>query len=76
MKQVYNVVFEPGESGWILARVPEIPGAFSQGRTMAEAREMIADAVQLLLEVRLQDARAGTSGQAVWDTLAVELPTA
>jgi predicted RNase H-like HicB family nuclease len=36
--------------------VPEIPGAVSQGRTLEEAREMIKDAVKLLLEVRREDA--------------------
>lgn len=36
--------------------MPEIPGAVSQGRTLEEAREMIKDAVKLLLEVRREDA--------------------
>jgi hypothetical protein len=32
---------EPEEDGWIVARVLEVPGAISQGRTQEEARENV-----------------------------------
>jgi len=34
-----TIVFEQGDDGWIVASVPEVPGALSQGRTREEARE-------------------------------------
>jgi len=40
---------EPDEHGWIVARVVEVPGALSQGRTRAEARENVVDALSLML---------------------------
>jgi predicted RNase H-like HicB family nuclease len=40
---------EPDEDGWIVARVVEIPGALSQGRTREEARENVIDALRLML---------------------------
>ena len=40
---------EPDEAGWIVARVVEMPGAASQGRTRAEARENVLDALRLML---------------------------
>lgn len=40
---------EPDEAGWIVARVVEVPGAISQGRTRAEARDNVLDALRLLL---------------------------
>ena len=40
---------EPDEEGWIVARVIEVPGALSQGRTREEARENVIDALRLLL---------------------------
>jgi predicted RNase H-like HicB family nuclease len=40
---------EPDEQGWIVARVVEVPGALSQGRTREEARENVIDALRLLL---------------------------
>jgi predicted RNase H-like HicB family nuclease len=43
---------EPDEDGWIVARVVEVPGAISQGRTREEARENVVDALQLMLAPR------------------------
>ncbi|MGH3003568.1 MAG: type II toxin-antitoxin system HicB family antitoxin [Gaiellaceae bacterium] len=40
---------EPDEDGWVVARVVEIPGALSQGRTREEARENVIDALRLML---------------------------
>jgi predicted RNase H-like HicB family nuclease len=40
---------EPDEDGWIVARVLEVPGAISQGRTQEEARENVVDALRLML---------------------------
>jgi predicted RNase H-like HicB family nuclease len=40
---------EPDEVGCIVARVVEVPGAVSQGRTQAEARENVIDALRLIL---------------------------
>jgi predicted RNase H-like HicB family nuclease len=40
---------EPDEDGWIVARVVEVPGALSQGRTREEARENVLDALRLML---------------------------
>jgi predicted RNase H-like HicB family nuclease len=46
----FTIAFdEPDEDGWIVARVLEVPGAFSQGRTRAEARENVLDALQTVL---------------------------
>ena len=41
---------EPDEQGWIVARVVEVPGALSQGRTREEARENVIDALRLMLK--------------------------
>ncbi|MBA3843751.1 MAG: hypothetical protein H0X39_14260 [Actinobacteria bacterium] len=40
---------EPDEAGWVVARVIEVPGALSQGRTREEARESVIDALRLML---------------------------
>ena len=40
---------EPDEQGWIVARVLEVPGAMSQGRTREEAPENVIDALRLTL---------------------------
>jgi predicted RNase H-like HicB family nuclease len=46
----FTIAFdEPDEDGWIVARVLEVPGALSQGRTRAEARGNVLDALQTVL---------------------------
>ena len=47
---------EPDEDGWIVARVVELPGALSQGRTREEARENVVDALRLMLAPDEDDA--------------------
>jgi predicted RNase H-like HicB family nuclease len=56
---------EPDEDGWIVARVVEVPGAMSQGRTREEARENVLDALKLMLAPDDDDASvaAGRSEQ-------------
>ncbi|MEX1358141.1 MAG: type II toxin-antitoxin system HicB family antitoxin [Gaiellaceae bacterium] len=43
---------EPDEDGWIVASIPEVPGAHSQGRTREEARANVIDALREVLAVR------------------------
>lgn len=49
--QTINAVFERDEDWWVATAV-EIPGAFSQGKTIDEARENLLDAIHELLTVR------------------------
>lgn len=45
-----TIRFESGEDGWIIASIPEVPGAISQGTTRAEARANVIDALRLMLK--------------------------
>jgi predicted RNase H-like HicB family nuclease len=46
----FTIAFEePDEDGWIVARVLEVPGAISQGRTREEARDNVLDALRTVL---------------------------
>ena len=45
----YTVVYRQDED-IILAEVPAIPGCFSDGRTLEEARERVRDAILNFLE--------------------------
>jgi predicted RNase H-like HicB family nuclease len=47
-----TIVFEDAGDGWIMATIPEVPGAISQGHTRAEARENVIDALHGILELR------------------------
>lgn len=47
-----TIVYEDGGDGWIVASIPEVPGAHSQGHTREEARENVIDALHGILELR------------------------
>ena len=47
----YMVVFEPGENAGFVALVPALPGCVSHGKTIEQARKMIAYAIQGYLDV-------------------------
>ena len=47
-----TIVYEDGGDGWIVASIPEVPGANSQGRSRTEARENVIDALHGILELR------------------------
>jgi predicted RNase H-like HicB family nuclease len=44
-----TIRYEHGEEGWIVASIPQVPGALSQGRTREQARANVLDALRLLL---------------------------
>lgn len=50
----YVVVLEDGEDGWVVARVPSLPGVVTQGRTREEALANAREAI----EVTIEDMRA------------------
>ena len=52
----FTIVFQQDTEGWWIAEIPEIPGAFSQGKTQDEAREMVLDAANELAIVRRERA--------------------
>jgi len=47
-KKITRIVRKSGD--WYIAYIKEIPGVNTQGRSLAEARENLKDALQLILE--------------------------
>jgi predicted RNase H-like HicB family nuclease len=73
MKREFSVVYTPIEDGWVMATVPELPGAVTQGRDLAEARAMIQEAVELLLQSYRENAAKDAVSESVWETLSVDV---
>ena len=73
MVNEFTVVFEQDED-WYIAYCLEVPGANSQGKTMAEARKNVAESIALMLEDRREDGRRGLPPEAVEEILAMEYP--
>ncbi len=46
----FNVLIEQDEEGIYVARVPEIEGCYTQGKTLQEVLERIKEAIEVCLE--------------------------
>jgi len=64
-----TAVFEPCEEGGFMAYVQEIPGINTQGETIEEAKENLADAVNLVFEEIRASTRKGRAGKLITQTM-------
>ena len=46
----FNVIIEKDEDGWYVARVPEIQGCHTQGRSVEQVIERIREAIEVCIE--------------------------
>ena len=46
----FNIIFRPEPQGGFTAIVPALPGCVTYGRTLAEARKMVKDAISGYIE--------------------------
>ena len=65
-----TIVYEPGEDGWIVVSIPEVPGVLSQGHTREEARENVIDALALMLSPEPSEAGDEREREALQLTIA------
>lgn len=64
MENKYTAVFEQDGKWWI-GYVEELPGANTQGETLAEARKNLKEAIQLVLESNRELTRREVEGKSV-----------
>lgn len=50
MEKKFKVIVEKGIDGYFIAEVPELPGCYSQGKTVKELMGNIKEAIELYLE--------------------------
>lgn len=58
MHGTLTIVYTQDETGMYTSSIAEVPGAVSCGKTIAEAREMVLDALQELLAFRASESKA------------------
>ncbi|MEK6792573.1 MAG: type II toxin-antitoxin system HicB family antitoxin [Nanoarchaeota archaeon] len=46
----FTIIIEQDEDGIYVASVPEIPGCYTQGKTISQVLERIKEAIELCLE--------------------------
>lgn len=70
MHNEFTAIIERDEN-WFLAYCAEIPGANGQGRTLAECRKSLGEAIALILQDRREDALKGIPPEAIRETVVV-----
>ena len=70
LKNEFTAVIER-DGKWFIAYSPEIPGANGQGRTKAEARQSLAEAIALILDDRCRDGLRGLPRDALREKVVV-----
>jgi predicted RNase H-like HicB family nuclease len=58
MKRFFTLEYWTDE-GWFVGKLKEIPGVFSQGETLDELKENIADAYRMMLEAESEPEHSG-----------------
>ncbi|MCK5661469.1 MAG: type II toxin-antitoxin system HicB family antitoxin [Methanosarcinales archaeon] len=51
----FTVLIEQDEDGMYVARVPDISGCYTQGKTVGQAMERIREAIELCLEADMEE---------------------
>ena len=70
MKNEFTAIIE-ADGEWYTAYCPEIAGANGQGRTKDEARESLAEAIELILEDRREEGLRDASPDAIRETVTI-----
>ena len=71
MSTELTAIIEAAAEGGYWAICPEVPGANGQGETIAEAKESLKSAIQLIFEDRLADIRRGLPQEAIEETISL-----
>ena len=53
------------DEGWYVGRLREVPGVFSQGKTLGELEDNVRDAYQLLLEDEPETVHPGAQSKEI-----------
>ena len=71
MKGSFAAIIEKAPEGGYWAICPEVPGANGQGETISAAKQSLRDAIRIIMEERLADARRGLPDDAIQTVIAI-----
>ena len=71
MKGKFTAIIEAAPEGGYWAICPEVPGANGQGQTIKQAKENLKEAIRLIFDDRLEDARRGLPDDAIQTVVAI-----
>ncbi len=65
VKGEFTAIIEEAPEGGYWAICPEVPGANGQGETVEETKTSLREAIRLIFEDRVEDARRGLPNDAI-----------
>ncbi len=71
MKAEFTAIIEPAPEGGFWAVCVEVPGANGQGDTIAEAKENLRQAIELILLDRREDLLRGLPEDAIEESIVI-----
>jgi predicted RNase H-like HicB family nuclease len=71
MKGEFTAIIEAAPEGGFWAVCPEVPGANGQGESVEEAKASLTEAIRLIFEDRLADAKRGLPDDVIETVVAV-----
>jgi predicted RNase H-like HicB family nuclease len=72
MKAELTAIIEEAPEGGYWAVCAEVPGANGQGESIEEAKQSLGEAVRLIFEDRLADAKRGLPSDAIESVIAIQ----
>jgi predicted RNase H-like HicB family nuclease len=70
LRNEFTAIIEQDDD-WVIAYCPEIPGANGQGHTKEEAKQSLADAIELILHDRLEEGLRGVPKDAIQEVVSL-----
>ena len=71
MKGEFTAIIEAAPEGGYWSICPEVPGANGQGETIEEAKQSLKEAIHLIFEDRVEDAKRGLPDDAIQTVVAI-----
>jgi predicted RNase H-like HicB family nuclease len=73
MKQRYHTIIKPQNTGWFVGWVEEVPGTITYGRSLAECRSNLKEALQLMIETHRDEARQSLDPSCIQESIEIDL---
>lgn len=71
MRGEFTAIIEPAPEGGFWAICAEVPGANGQGETIEQTKQSLKEAIQLIFEDRVDDAKRGLPEDAIQTVVAI-----
>jgi predicted RNase H-like HicB family nuclease len=73
MKQCFHTIIKPARNGRYVGWVEEVPGTITHGRSLADVRRNLKDALLLMVETRRDEARRAMDSNTICESIEIDL---